>query len=200
MSGVVAYGMAWRLLCGVVGATGVVAAILLLPPLMVGVLGLLALICALTAYIGHEDGPSAHGRLRSTLNAVLGCLTLVAVIGLAVVLAVNELWLLSIVACTSPPAVRSLRRAAVGDPRGRSLGETTEDLCSEWRQTYVDLQQARTPAARLRVVMRRQRCLDELERRDPDALHTWLSLAASASGDPTRFFERPSSAEPPDLT
>ncbi|MEU4287224.1 hypothetical protein AB0E63_03300 [Kribbella sp. NPDC026596] len=36
-------------------------------------------------------------------------------------------------------------------------------------------------------MMIRQRCLDVLERRDPDGLHAWLASAASAGGDPNRF-------------
>lgn len=39
--------------------------------------------------------------------------------------------------------------------------------------------------------MARQRCLDELERRDPDGLHACLSSPASAAGDPRRFLDGP---------
>lgn len=45
--------------------------------------------------------------------------------------------------------------------------------------------------------MARQRCLDELERRDPDGLHAWLGSNASAGGDPSRFLARNGSDPPP---
>lgn len=64
---------------------------------------------------------------------------------------------------------------------------STAELCRQWHQSFEDLHQAITPAARLSIVTARQRCLDELERRDPDGLHAWLSSSASAAGDPSRF-------------
>ena len=64
---------------------------------------------------------------------------------------------------------------------------TTAELCRQWHDSYDALQAATTPIARLHVVMERQRCLDELECRDPEGLSAWLASAASAAGDPSRF-------------
>ncbi|MEU4196842.1 hypothetical protein AB0E69_33415 [Kribbella sp. NPDC026611] len=44
--------------------------------------------------------------------------------------------------------------------------------------------------------MGRQRCLDELERRDPEGLNAWLGSTASAAGDPSYCLTH-SDAEPP---
>jgi hypothetical protein len=64
---------------------------------------------------------------------------------------------------------------------------STSQLCREWLESYQALSQAESPRALLRIVMARQRYLDDLERRDPDEIHAWLASAASAGGDPSRF-------------
>ena len=74
---------------------------------------------------------------------------------------------------------------------------STAQLCREWHESYEALQQAATSVARLRIVMARQRCLDELERRDPEGLNAWLWSNASAAGDPSRFLGGNHSPAPP---
>ncbi|MFG1913142.1 hypothetical protein [Kribbella sp. NPDC048928] len=66
---------------------------------------------------------------------------------------------------------------------------STADLCRQWRDSYEALRQAQTDRQRLRIVMERQHCLDELGRRDPEGLDAWLSSAASAAGDPAHFLK-----------
>lgn len=62
-----------------------------------------------------------------------------------------------------------------------------EELCWAWRVSYVALQHATSPAARLRAVQTRQEYLDELERRNPEGLTAWLYSGARAAGDPRRY-------------
>ncbi len=66
---------------------------------------------------------------------------------------------------------------------------STADLRRQWRESYEALRQARTDKQRLRIVLERQHCLDELDRRDPEGLQAWLASAASAVGDPSRFLK-----------
>jgi hypothetical protein len=64
-------------------------------------------------------------------------------------------------------------------------------LCIVWRESYWDLRDQTSCEALLRVVRLRQRCLDELERRDPAALRAWLEHGARASGGPEKYWRRP---------
>ncbi|QNN51868.1 hypothetical protein [Nocardioides mesophilus] len=62
-----------------------------------------------------------------------------------------------------------------------------EDLCLAWQSSFLALKRCTTPEARLRVVAERQACLDELERRDPEALHAWLDDGARAASTPNKY-------------
>jgi hypothetical protein len=64
---------------------------------------------------------------------------------------------------------------------------TDAELCRVWRASYVGLQHTHSPAARMRLVQRRQACLDEFERRNPAGFATWLASGARAASDPARF-------------
>ena len=68
----------------------------------------------------------------------------------------------------------------------RELGD--EELCRLWRATYWQLGKQASEGGLLDLVALRQAFLDELERRDPAALHAWLSSGARASGGPERFW------------
>jgi hypothetical protein len=63
----------------------------------------------------------------------------------------------------------------------------TRELVRDWRRSYVALEQAVDPAAKMALVQARQAFLDELERRNPDGLHEWLESGARAAGDPTKY-------------
>jgi hypothetical protein len=80
-----------------------------------------------------------------------------------------------------------LRTGQPADVQQEGEGRTTAELCRQWCESFDALREATTPVARLRIVMARERCLDELERRDPEGLHAWLESSASASSDPARY-------------
>jgi hypothetical protein len=74
-------------------------------------------------------------------------------------------------------------------------------LCRAWRQSFAHLRAARggtghpvTVGATVGVIVeQRQQYLDELQRRSPDGLASWLASGARASDDPLPFLrERPS--------
>ena len=60
-------------------------------------------------------------------------------------------------------------------------------LCLAWRRSFVQLEAARSPEARMAVVQQRQQCLDELQRRFPRGVAAWLSSGARASGNPLPY-------------
>jgi hypothetical protein len=204
-----AYRVIWKAFCGVLITAGVVISMAVLP-LMVWLLAtILAIVLALTAVAGRsaadkQAGTSPVGTLLRTLSI---CLAVVAALGLGAVLRGGVVLLLLLVGASSPRALgwwsRPLRRqltpAAPLMPAPPPPGtRSTSELCREWHETYLLLRQATKPTAQLRIVMARQRCLDELERRDPDGLHAWLASTASADGDPRRFLSKSRSDSPPD--
>lgn len=72
---------------------------------------------------------------------------------------------------------------------------STPALCAEWQRSFWalrDARDARDTAAQLRIAQMRSRYLDELQRRDPDALTRWLATASRpAAGNPRSHFSCP---------
>jgi len=64
---------------------------------------------------------------------------------------------------------------------------TDEQLCSEWRASYVAMQGPVSLRQLARMVVQRQRYLDELERRNPDGFSAWLASGAWASSTPLPY-------------
>ncbi|MBM7773609.1 putative membrane protein [Actinokineospora baliensis] len=60
-------------------------------------------------------------------------------------------------------------------------GHSTAHLCTRWQETLIALRQATNPAQAAALLRDRQRCLDELERRHPEAFLRWL---ATPDADP----------------
>lgn len=76
----------------------------------------------------------------------------------------------------------------VTDAAARAM--TDQELCRQWRHSFVTLQSARSAQELARVVAQRQVYLDEMERRSPTALKAWLDSGARAAGGPERFLTR----------
>jgi hypothetical protein len=73
-------------------------------------------------------------------------------------------------------------------------------LCVQLRRTFWELRDASDAEQVLRLVTRRQRIIDELTRRDPDAMAVWLRSGARASGSPERYFQAGPRSDGPDPT
>lgn len=61
------------------------------------------------------------------------------------------------------------------------------DLCLAWESSSRALRGCTTPSARLEVVRVRQACLDELERRQPEAVRAWVLAGADPDSSPARY-------------
>ena len=156
----------------------------------------------------------AVGRL--TRHAVEAGLALPAAVGLIGVLGVSGLVVTLLVAVAHPNLcvfARLLSTRADGVETSPStppwddlsspvwhpetpeqLRELADDeLCLAWRRSFVALNAARSTADRLRVVEQRQRYLDELHRRSPAALTSWLVSGARAPSNPLPYLR----AHPP---
>lgn len=62
-----------------------------------------------------------------------------------------------------------------------------QDLCLAWESSSRALRTCTTTAARLDVVRIRQACLDELERRQPEAVRAWVLASADPDSSPARY-------------
>lgn len=62
-----------------------------------------------------------------------------------------------------------------------------QDLCLAWESSSRALRRCTTPNARLEVVRVRQACLDELERRQPEAVRAWVLAGADPDSSPARY-------------
>jgi hypothetical protein len=64
------------------------------------------------------------------------------------------------------------------------------ELCRLWRGTFWELHTDAPQEAVLAMVALRQRCLDEMEQRNPAAVRAWLNSGARASGGPEKFWPK----------
>ena len=93
---------------------------------------------------------------------------------------------------TAPEAVLT-----VPEGMGPLEGLDNRQLCRLWRDSFWLVRQPSSPGAMLCRVNLRKACLDELERRDADALHAWLDSGARASSGPEKYLAHPARRDPP---
>jgi hypothetical protein len=67
---------------------------------------------------------------------------------------------------------------------------TTAQLCALWRKSLAGLLAAGTPAEHAEVVAARGVLLDELERREPQAMAEWLNGGAREPEGPPAYLVR----------
>ncbi len=67
---------------------------------------------------------------------------------------------------------------------------STRELCALWRKSSAGLRAAATTAARAEVVAARCVLLDELERREPQAMVTWIEAGALEPEGPSDYLVR----------
>ncbi|MGZ0153023.1 hypothetical protein ACXJJ3_38600 [Kribbella sp. WER1] len=188
MTRMLTYRWIWRSVAGMLLLLGLALAVLVLPAAVWLILASLAVPFGLMFAIGtRTPAVKARGACRRqvVMLTVAGYLVAVAAAVLIKVLGTGAVLLLGVVLVTSPAAVVRLLPT-----RPRKVPEataSTDQLCRQWKDSYAALSRARTSEARLRVVVARQHCLDELERRDPDGLQAWLASSAGAGSDPQPF-------------
>jgi hypothetical protein len=169
--------------------------------------------CAL--FMLYDDARPRCGKIRLVTESALIGLAAVAASGMVALLGAAACLPLVCLAASSPWAVRrAMRVSRRRDPADKPMGDKPptepvpgpltepspvvfpaliaadldlEELCWAWRRSYVRLLRCRTAVETARVVAERQQCLDELERRNPEGLSSWLEAGARAAGDPTRF-------------
>ncbi|GLW89240.1 hypothetical protein [Actinokineospora globicatena] len=154
------YTLVLTVLSAAVGFTGVCAGAALLRSWTLVFLGITA-ICLGLALSAALTGNSSLQLGGAVLSGFL-FVTLVGTAGLVI-----------LVEWVAFALVGALAVAAIPLRGGR--GYSTEYLCARWTATLLTLNQAKTPTEAAGVLRIRQRYLDELERRHPEAFSRWLT-------------------------
>lgn len=194
------YARIWKVAAGLIGAGGLVLALLTEPVSVVlgplAAAGAIALTLALGMSIGtgSQSAPVRFLPVFGVAFCVVGTLAFL-VVGVFSLVAIAAL-----VAATSPYALVRVCGLGAAEPTGslrvgaadsRVFAELSiTDLGLQWRHTSRLLIEARDAAAKARIVRVRAALLDELERRDSDGIQVWLESGYSAEGDPTQYMQR----------
>jgi hypothetical protein len=134
------------------------------------------------------------------------------------VLGIRALGLLGLLAGTSRPVARAVRRSLGARPRRDRrrwwprrarpaqapptyveaclCSMTGKELCTAWRASFVGVKSESLRERRLEAGLRKS-LLDELERRDADRFRAWLARAPSAASAPLWAASLPSLAPAP---
>jgi hypothetical protein len=198
-----AYRSAWLTTCGISGVIGIAVAVLVFHPLVIVLLCLASV--GLSSLLA-EAAPPRDGRVlhRVARSVIVSAPALIGVCGLIAGFAeLGWLWLVSLAVAGAPVGLmwwrdrdeqpEAVSKKPVSEATVESLvvsviRETpTAAICWTWRRSYVALQQARQVDDRLRIVLLRQQCLDELAAREPSGFRSWLSAGARAASDPSRY-------------
>ncbi|MCG8920338.1 hypothetical protein L6E12_31685 [Actinokineospora sp. PR83] len=164
------YRSAWVAVAGASGFTGLLLGVVLTGTWSLVMILATATCLAVACCAAAEDLADRPVRLLP----LVALLTAVFVAGTGLVLALGgaAVALLVCLAVTGLPLL---------GPRHRFLD--TAELRGRWEAGARALAEASTPGEAAAVVRDRARCLDELERRDPDGVRRWLS-----SPDPSARF------------
>ena len=200
----------WRRGVALLVASGVGGSLLAWPAyVVVLVLGLLTVMASAMLSLIEQPPDAAecpHPVRRLLVRGVAVAAAVEATVAVAMFSAPIALGLLLLVLLTSPTCWR-LARGQKPAPRRPAASRAVpvppdsaeepapeglramqlNELCILWRATFWDLRDATDPDERLAIAVRRQALLDELVRRDPDAMRAWLESGARASGGLERF-------------
>lgn len=215
-----AYSWIWRQLAAVYCVVGIIGAVPTLgwPSTLVlfGSTTAIGFICALT-YSMVESYPFWEWVWVGTAS---GCFTLGA-IGTLTLFGPVSLLVLALFGVTAPRTLRTLRWLIASPPSMRDIARALDpsvpekrptvkevarevpaamsdsELCAAWRRSFLRLERARTPEARMQVVRMRESYLDEMQARHPAGFQAWLASGTRASGDPSSFLGGPVTGDPP---
>jgi hypothetical protein len=186
------------------------------------VLAVLEVFAGLAATPDRPGTGTLHSRLRRAVTCGGGLVALAALLQLS---SPVTLALLLGLGLTSPPVTTRVRRSSMHRGVGKRhdsqrpatgarggavtvdppMDESADDLgtcevrllCLHLRRTFWAMHETTDPDELLRLVTRRQRIIDELTRRNPQAMATWLESGARASGSPEKYFRTGPGSEGP---
>lgn len=210
-----AYRTTWLTVCGISGALGIAFSVFISSPSVIFMLCLAAVgVATLAVKVAPpRDGQVLRHVGRTVAVAVPALLGACGLIGGFAEL--GWLWLFCLAIAGIPVFLHQRAHRAPSDeppvarpkpktktPRSQppepqpalqrvptqvDSATSTASICWTWRRSYVALQKAHRDDDRMRIVLLRQHCLDELAVREPIGFHTWLTGGARAASDPTRY-------------
>ncbi len=191
----------WSRACSVIAAVGVGVALLKWNPPLVLVLAMVSMVPAMVGLSlhaqakGHRPLPLSGAEIGRLLGrsacVAAGFVAACAYVAASPALAIG---LVLAGAVTSPWVGRIARRGVDGpEPTGSHVAEaesvhqlSVAELCHRWCRTFHGVLQSDPPHA-ARIVGMRQLYLDEMERRDPAGLRSWLMSSPHAGGSPQEY-------------
>jgi hypothetical protein len=165
------YRLAWIAVASLVAFTGACGGVLLLRSWTLLFLAMTAACVALATAAGFSESGRRISGARLTAALWVG---LVSVAGLVLLVEWVAFALVTAVVVAGMPLVGARRLS-------------TPDLCARWNADLEALRAAGSAAEAVAVLRDRARCLDELERRDPEGFRRWL---ASPGADPATVLRR----------
>jgi DNA-binding transcriptional regulator YdaS (Cro superfamily) len=203
------YRLVWRSFCAVFGLLGLVSAFILLPGkalISLAIAGGTISLATVVTWRSRDDGSGDRWPAgRSVLAVAVAGAALPAAAGFGYLIGGGVVFVLLLLGLSSPLVIIWCGSKVGWAPESASSAErvlptvSTAEICRQWEDSYAALN-AVGSAARLRIVMARQRCLDELERRDPAGLNAWLSSSAASAGGNPRPFLSANADDPADGT
>lgn len=187
---------AWIVAAMALGVVGVVSAFVFV---RWSTVGLVFLVTAGMAASVHASVVAAENPLdRATMELVVKWATSVGAVTVALsgyVAAVGLMTapLLVVLAVTGLRILPTARRANVDrlvlDASSESLADTSdEELCLLWRRSAEALQAQENAVGRQLVLALRERCLDELERRSPQAFTAWMAATSRTDAESADYY------------
>jgi hypothetical protein len=216
---VVAYKVIWSVVCSALAVVGVAVACILSPAAAAFVFSTFAVVGAIVTRFVVKDYRTRSLRRRTTsmaMGALVSASSACGFVGLGVAFGPGVFLLGLFLVGGSPMVVGAYTRWLDSTPSasgGRldglarafafaapgylpiqpvcELRELTDDqLCQAWRASTVSLREHPSGEELTRTVEQRQAVLDELERRNPGGLTTWLASGARAAGDPRPYLSK----------
>jgi hypothetical protein len=186
----------------VTAVVGVGVALVVWNPVLVLVLGMVSMVPAMVGFTLHaqtkRDGPAGSSRAEIGRMLALAARVAVCIIAACAYTAASPPLALTLVVAgvvTSPRIRRWLAPRVVGAPDltqspvadVRPVDELSiDELCQQWCRTFQAVLSNDPPLA-ARVVGMRQVYLDEMERRDPAGLQSWLMSGPHAGSSPEEY-------------
>jgi hypothetical protein len=180
----------------VLGVVGVVSAFVFVRWSTVGLVFLVTagMVASVHASVVAAENPLDRATMRLVVKwaTSLGALA-VALSGYIAAVGLMAAPLLVVLAVTGLLILPTARRANVDrlvlDTSSESLADRSdEELCSLWRRSADALQAQKDAAGAQSVLALRERCLDELERRSPQAFTAWMAATSRTDAEPADYY------------
>jgi hypothetical protein len=195
------YARRWSRACRVTAAVGVGLALVVWNPLLVLVLGMVGMVPAMVGFSLHAQtnglGPGRLSRAEIKRMLVRAACVAAGIVAVGAYIAASPTLACTLVlaAVVTSPWVGRLAHPVGEAPEpthsdvddARSVDQLSiDELCQLWRRTFHAVLH-NDPSLAVRIVGMRQVYLDEMERRDPAGLRSWLWSGPHAGSSPEKY-------------